>query len=234
MAFAVTKVQCYGIEAEEPLNKRYRQYMYLNITAANTDVDLDLGDNQTGSLGTFWDAVDGTATGAGALLAIQDIVTRAETFDGFGGEWMSRAQADASASGIIALNSAATAGGNATETLTVTGLTVATDSVLGISQYTDGAGAAVGILAYGTAGQPTVNNQLSVTWNADPGAGALVRVVVSRTGITSVVAGTYQVTYANKTPNILFASGDAPTSYEVILKWILMPQVAPVEYYAQV
>jgi hypothetical protein len=78
MAFAITKVQAYGIESEEPLNKRYRQYMYLTVTATAADVALDLGSNQTGSLGTFWTATSGTTVGAGALQAIQDIVTRAE------------------------------------------------------------------------------------------------------------------------------------------------------------
>lgn len=78
MAFAITKVQAYGIEAEEPLNRRYRQYMYLTLTATSADVALDLGANQTGSLGTFWTAVSGSDIGANALKAIQDIVTRAE------------------------------------------------------------------------------------------------------------------------------------------------------------
>lgn len=142
MAFAITKVQAYGIEAEEPLNKRYRQYMYLTLTAANTDVDLDLGDNQAGSLGTFWDAVDGTAIGANALLAIQDIVTRAEV-----GE---------------------------------------SASLSPLSYYQGGAASGV----------------------------------------------VYTVTLANKCPNILFASGSAPTAYTVCLKWVLAPQTAPVYYEA--
>ncbi len=110
MTFALAKVQAYGIEAEEPLNKRYRQDLILTITAANTDVDLDLGDYIAGSLGTFWDAVDGTATGAGALQAMQDIGTRAEAFDGFGGNFMTRAQVDAASTLITALNSGASTG----------------------------------------------------------------------------------------------------------------------------
>lgn len=232
MAFAITKVQCYGQEAEEPVNKRYRQFMTLNITAANTDVDLDLGDNQSGSLGTFWDAVDGTTIGAAALTAIQDIVTRAEQFASFGGEWTSRAQADGSVSSVVILDSAASAGGAAAEAYTVTGL-LTTDSIIGVTQFVDGAGAATGILSYGNAsGNAAADNALTVTYNADPGAGAKVKVAVLRAGVTSVSAGTYQVTYTNHTPNILFASGDAPTSYTVSLEWILQPQVAPVEYYA--
>lgn len=143
MTFALTKVQAYGIEAEEPLNKRYRQYMYLTITAANTDTALDLGSNQTGSLGTFWTAVSGSAPGSGALQAIQDIVTRAEV-----GE-------SASLSSLINFQGS------------------------------------------------------SATGNA------------------------YTVTLSNKTPNITFASGSAPTSYTVTLKWVLQPQTFPVSYYAE-
>lgn len=78
MAFAITKVSAYGFEIEEPLNKRYHQFMFLTLTAAATDVDLDLGDYVAGSLGTFWDAVDGTDIGASSLKTIQDIGSRAE------------------------------------------------------------------------------------------------------------------------------------------------------------
>lgn len=230
MTFAVTKVQAYGIEAEEALNKRYRQYMILTITAANTDVDLDLGDNQSGSLGTFWTAADDSATGAGALLAIQDIVTRAEYFDSFGGNFMDRAQVDAASRLITALNSAASTGGSATETLAVVGL-VTTDTILAATIVNDGATAAY---MQEAASACAANAQYIVKFSADPGSGAQVRVAIARAaGTTAVEAGTYQVSYANKTPNILFATTDAPTAYVVVLKWILQPQTAPVEYYAQ-
>lgn len=144
MAMVITKVQAYGIEAEEPVNKRYRQYMYLTLTTANTDVDYDFGDNQTGSLGTFWTATSGTTVGAGALKAIQDIVTRAEVGESC--------------------------------------------SLSPLSYYQGGAA-----------------------------AGAV-----------------YTVTLANKCPNVLFASGSAPTSFTVCLKWVLAPQTAPIQYDAAV
>lgn len=230
MTFVVTKVQAYGIEAEEPLNKRYRQYMYLTITAANTDVALDLGSNQAGSLGTFWTAADDTATGAGALLAIQDIVTRAEVFDSWGGEWNSRAQVDAASTLITALNSTASTGGTAAQSLGLVGA-VTGDIVLGATVVTAASGAVALQVAASSIATAAV---YPVTFTGDPGSGAVVRVALKRAaGTTAVEAGTYQVSYANKTPNFLFASGDAPTSYEVILKWILQPQTAPVEYYAQ-
>lgn len=232
MAFAITKVQCYGIEAEEPVNKRYRQYMVLNLTAANTDVDLDLGDNQTGSLGTFWDAVDGTTIGANALLAIQDIVTRAESFDSFGGNFLDRAQADSSFGAITVTNSSASTGGSASETLTLTGAATG-DTVL--SAYLV-AGPTGTVTLQRAASSIATADAFPVVFTGDPGTTAVARVVLQRASGSSgaVAAGTYAVSYANKTPNILFSSGDAPTTYEIILKWILAPQVAPVEYYASV
>lgn len=225
MTFAITKVQCYGQEAEEPLNKRYRQFMMLNITAANTDNDLDLGDNQTGSLGTFWDAVDGTDIGLNALKCIQDIVTRAEQFASWGGEaLLSRQQSDVS--GVTTIDSAASAGGNATEALTFTGL-ASGDTILALTGKTAGANSA-SIRAFGTPG----TNSLSVTFTADPGAAAVVRALVQKAagGTVAPGAGQFSVTFANKTPNFLFASGDAPTEYEVSLEWVLQPQTFPVEY----
>jgi hypothetical protein len=228
MAFAITKVQCYGIEAEEPLNKRYRQYMVLNITGLATDTDLDLGDNQTGSLGTFWDAVDGTDIGAKSLYAIQDIVTRAESFDSFGGNFLDRAQADSSGGAITVTNSGASTGGSASETLTLTGAATG-DTV--ISAYVS-TGASGTVALKSAASSIATASQFPVVFTGDPGAGAIVRVALQRAaGSTGAVApGTYTVSYANKTPNITFGTSDAPTTYEIVLKWVLQPQTYPVEY----
>lgn len=221
MAFVITKVQAYGQEAEEPVNKRYRQFLMLDITAANTDVDLDLGDNQAGSLGTFWNAVDATDTGANALIAIQDIVTRAEAFASLGGNWMTRAQSDASQSSVISYSATPQAPGGTTATYVVTGL-LATDTVIGVTPI-------VGTSPIEKL-TSTADNQAVVEYVADPGAGATVNIAVLRAGVTSVAAGTYQLTYANKTPNILFSSGDAPTSFQITLEWVLQPQTSPVEF----
>jgi hypothetical protein len=228
MAFAITKVQAYGIESEEPVNKRYRQYMMLTLTAAATDVALDLGSNQTGSLGTFWTATSGTTVGAGALQAIQDIVTRAEAFSDFGGEWMTRSQANAT-SGLITYDSAVSTGGAATEALTVTGLAVA-DTIYAVSQLTKGANATA-LNSWTDTGRTV--NLLTVGWTGNPGAGSIVRVLVKKAaGSLSPAAGQFTVTYANHTPNITFASGDAPTAYEISLEWILSQQSEPVSYFA--
>lgn len=228
MAFAITKVQCYGIEAEEPVNKRYRQYMILTLTAANTDVDLDLGDNQTGSLGTFWDAVDGTTIGANSLKAIQDIVTRADYFDDFGGTFKDRAQQDSSGGAISVVNSGATTGGADTETVTLSGAATG-DTVASVYLSTTASGS---VVLQSAASSIATAGQIDLNFSGDPGAGAIARVALLKAsgGAGSVSAGAYTVSYANKTPNILFATGDAPTSYAIVLKWILQPQTSPVEY----
>lgn len=227
MAFVLSKVQAYGIESEEPLNKRYRQYMYLTIAADNTDTDLNIGDNQTGSLGTFWNAVDATATGAQALTAIQDIVTRAEYFDSLGGNFMDRAQVDPSGGTFQSLNSSATTGGSATEVLTLTGAATG-DTVAAVYTST---GATGSIVLKSAASSIATAAQISTIWTGDPGAGGIVRVLLRKAAGSAVEAGSYSLSYANKCPNITFASGDAPTAYVVALKWILMPNVAPVEFY---
>ncbi len=227
MTFALTKVQCYGIESEEPLNKRYRQYMYLTGTGANTNVAMDFGLYIAGSLGTFWTAVG--AANAGALTAINDIGTRAQFFDSVSGDFQSRAQVDPASTLISALTSAAYGGGSATPTLTVTGL-LTTDTILGATQILKNQNSLPLIAAAGTC---AVADQYIVGYSADPGTTGTVRVVFSRAaGTTGVEAGTYQVTYSNKTANLLFSSGDAPTTWNVVLKWVLNPGVGPVEYYA--
>lgn len=231
MAFVLTKIQCYGIEAEEAVNKRYQQKAILTITAANTDVDLDLGDLGA-TPGTFWNAVDATATGLKGLAAFRDIATRAQSFVGFGGTSIAGyVQGDSSIPVVSALDSSASAGGSATETLTVTGL-LTTDTILGATIVEDG-----GTPAYIQEAAKTcaVNGQYVVTFSADPGAGAEVRVIISR-AITAVQSGTYQVsmdsTYTQM-PNILFLSGNAPTAYVLELSWVLKPQEQPVELYAE-
>lgn len=74
MAFALTKVEAFGYYRDEVVTKRVAvQVLDLYITAANTDVALDLSNNT----GTFFTAVGGTAPGAACLQAIKDIAVRA-------------------------------------------------------------------------------------------------------------------------------------------------------------
>lgn len=75
---------------------------------------------------------------------------------------------------ILALTSDASAGGNATETMAVTGLK-ATDEVLSVSQKTAGA-ANLPLLGWSN----VADNAIDCTWSADPLANAVVVVLVRR------------------------------------------------------
>ncbi len=188
----------------------------------------------SGSLGTFWTAAGGSTIGAKALQAIRDIVTRASFYEFVGSEQLAGKQKqDASDVRITKIDSAVTLGGNATETVTVTGL-LTTDVILSVNQFVDGAGAGVGILAYGGAtGVCSVADQLSVTWNADPGANAKIRVAVQRAAATiTPLAGQYTEAVGTKAPNITFATTDAPTTCKLTIAWHLIEGHPPVELYA--
>lgn len=112
MTFALTKVRAYGVEAEEPRNKRYRQFLVLDITAANTDVDLDIGEHVSGSLGTFWNAVDGSEPGDTGLKAIRDIVKRADCLVAVGGKGVVDLQRGTSAASGVYTQATANKGPN--------------------------------------------------------------------------------------------------------------------------
>ncbi len=222
MTFALASVKAYGVEAEEPVNNKYKQCLALSITAANTDTALDLGTYA----GTFWSAVGATEPGITALLAIKDIQTRAKSFLGIAGTGVAgKSQVQG---GITKLDSSASAGGAATETLTVTGL-LTTDVLLAVSQFVKGANGTA-LIAYGGAtGVCSVNGQLGVEWTANPGAGAKLRVEVLR---ATPVSGQYILSMNGtngQLPDVTFFSGDAPTSYTVVLTWELKDGEIPVE-----
>jgi hypothetical protein len=75
---------------------------------------------------------------------------------------------------IRTYDSAASAGGAATETLTVTGLAAA-DTILAVSQKTKGANGTAIIKWTDTS---RTADQLAVEWTGNPGAGAVIRVLV--------------------------------------------------------
>jgi len=225
MAFTLSKIRAYGIEAEEPVNKRYQQKLILNIAGLATDVDLDLGDYS----GTFWTAVGATQPGITALKAIKDIQTLADSFVGLGATSLAGYTQQPAVGGIVTYDSAASAGGSTSETLTVTGLAVG-DVILAASQRVVGANASA-LSGFGT----VALNSLPVTFTANPGAGAIVRVLVrkvSTAAAVAVTAGGYSLVMNSTNtmlPDILFASGNAPLSYVLELSWILKDAQQPVE-----
>lgn len=78
MAFALTGVHAYGVEIDESVTSKFKQYMKLKGTATTADVAYDFGACVAGALGTFWTAVSGSEPGATALAAIQQISAVAE------------------------------------------------------------------------------------------------------------------------------------------------------------
>lgn len=224
MTMALTKARAWGVETEEPVNRRYLQYLRLQITGANTDVTYDFGQHVSGSLGTFWDAVDGSEPGDTALKTIRDIAKRAEAFLWIAGTGLStRTAEDATRTVVQALTSEVYAGGSATPTLTVTGL-LTTDTILGATQIAANANTLPLIGAAATCG---TNSQYAVVYSADPGGSGTVRVLFSR-ATTTPEAGTYIQSLGTLAPNILFASGDAPTTMDLTLCWMLKDNEEPV------
>lgn len=228
MAFAIVKAKMYGIQTGAPQRSKGIQVVELELTGANTDIDLDLGD----PTGTFW--TDAASSSPNCYAAVHSILTNiganALSFiDVRGAALAAYAQAAvASTSGVTVINSAASAGGNATETMTVTGL-LTTDTIVSVDQFVKGAGTYTGPVAFGNAsGNAAANNALSVTFDADPGAGAKVKVAVVRSAAGALGTGQYSVAMQNGLPNLTFKSGDAPTSYKLCLTWLCGQSFKPI------
>lgn len=75
---------------------------------------------------------------------------------------------------VLVYTSSASAGGAATEVMTLTGI-LATDTILAVSQSVKGANS-LPLLGFNTLG----NNALTAVWSADPGANAVIIVHVKR------------------------------------------------------
>lgn len=218
MTFAITGYKAYGVEGEEPISSKcYQQFLTLNITAANTDTDMDIGDYVAGALGTFWTAADDSDEGLAALKLIRQICARAASFQGVAG--LSAYAQQAAAGAIAYYDSAAATGGAASEALTVTGLAAA-DTILSITpRVTSG----FGVIAFNT----QVLNGVTVVCQGNITASAVFRVAVLKAASGSPQAGGYTLSVANLAPNLAFVSGSAPTSIALTLSWELQTGVAP-------
>lgn len=75
---------------------------------------------------------------------------------------------------ILVFTSSASSGGSDTEVMTLTGI-AATDTILAVSESVKGVNSAP-LLGYNT----LATNALTGVWSADPGAGAVIKVVVLR------------------------------------------------------
>lgn len=210
MAFALTGFSARGIDVKTPTKKRGIQQVVLSVTGAAADVDLDIGDDA----GTFWTAAQADATygalAAKALTILNQIVDNAAAL-------VAVKSPELLVKNIVTtLDSAASAGGSATETLTVTGL-LTTDKILGATIVEDGANPAYIQEAAKTC---ATNGQYVVTFSADPGAGAEVRVLIQRDGAA--------ITTQDKRPNITMDAATGETSYTIILEYELNDGIYPV------
>lgn len=107
MAFALTSWVAYGTPIEG-VKDRYHQHLVLKCTSTNTDVSLDFDEFAAGSLGTFWDAVDGSEPGDGALQAVRNIAPKVDCLIGLGGDTpVGNAQDTSAGSGVFVCEVAA-------------------------------------------------------------------------------------------------------------------------------
>lgn len=222
MTFALTKFEAWGVEIDEPVTKKFMQYARLVITAAATDVALDIGTDA----GTFWTAAlangtYGTSVATPALAALQNIVAKSSAFLGFRDSGLSCR--NVLSGGVKSISSSAGAGGAATEAMVVTGLGLAAaDTIIGVTQKTKGANN-LPLLGYTT----QAANALTCVWSADPGAGAVVQVSILRSGLVAIVGG-YVMTISNQRPLITMAASDGLTAYDMQLSWTLKPNESPI------
>lgn len=226
MTLALTAFQAYAVEIDEPLQKRFIQRAEFDITGAATDATYDFGTYA----GTFWTAVGGSTVGAVALKAVKDINVAATCFLWAGGLGLTgKTMVGGTGGSVISYNSAASAGGAATEALAVVGLAT-TDTILAVSQQAKGANSTALNLWTDTGRTVDV---LTVGWTANPGAGSIVRVLVRKaSAATTPVAGQYQIVLDGtntKIPNITFGTADAPLVAKLVLEWELPNNAWPIQ-----
>lgn len=215
MTLAVTAVEAFAKEIDEPLTKRFQQTLVLTTSGANTDVTYDFGLYVAGSLGTFWTAVGADASfGQTALGLFNTIATQYKTYLGVYSPYL-YVRSKQVGGETLGFTSAAISTGTSVSA-TVTGLAVG-DVVQSVTQATANSNNLVPV-AYGA----VTANTLALSYATTSGTGGTVRVVVYRPSGTLVAStGQYTETNSNGASNITFASGDAPTSAIWYFTWDL-------------
>lgn len=218
MARAVTAFQAFGIYRDEPVTNKAVQIFKITGTAANTDTAFDFGNFS----GTFWTDAGGSVPGAAALRALRDISSRAQQFFEIGGLGIkTRTQSSAQ----LQLLSGTVAAGSATPLVTVTGLAT-TDVILAVTQRVQGANN-LPLLGWNT----QITNGITAAYSANPGANAVLDVLFRRPAAATPSSGAYILVMDSTNilvPNLTFASGDVPTTFDIILWWILKDGEQPV------
>lgn len=252
----------YGLKAVKDINIAARTFMsaegigllgYVQADASVPQVLSILSAASAGGAAAEAYTVTGLASAAGGdtiLSVVPEVASatgRASIIN------LSGAVASGSATPAITVTGLVTTG-NGDTILAVTQTTKGANSLPLLGWNTQTAGAIVGVYSADPGASGVVNvcvqrtatvdtytpvswgtqvtNGLTVTYGANPGAGAKVRVTVSRAAVTTVQAGTYQLTMdATNTniPDILFLSGDAPTAFKIVYQWSLKDGVNPIE-----
>lgn len=201
MTVALTAVRISPLENEASFRKIFAHIVEVDLTAANTDTTVDFA--ALGAADTL-NAVNG--------LYLATVLARAgKILNVF--EFHSNRGAG---SATLSFLSAASAGGAATETYTVTGLAVG-DVVEAVTPAITSPNA-VYTKAYGT----VAANALPVTYSGDPGVGAKVKVTVLRAG--GVNGSDYVVGGTVTAPTATFAGGG---STPTVLNFVLMVEILP-------
>lgn len=210
MTFALTKFKAYGIEADQVVDKYEKQVAVFTITAANTDLDLDIGDYT----GTFWSAVGSSAVGSQALIAIKDINKRAETFIAVRGSSIAGyVQSDASRTIVREFDSTATAGGSASQALTVTGL-LDTDTILSVTQKVAGTGVAE-VLTFASAASAGGGATEALTVTGLAASDTLLAATLKTKGANAAYLTGYSIAGANSLTAVFSADPGAGAVVQV-------------------
>lgn len=223
MAFSLSAFEAFPLQVGGAQPRRAIQRCILHIAGTSADVDLDIGDDS----GTFWTAAGATDIGAGALASLKQIIAQVSKVSGLFCPELDAYGVRASADSVVEtldLNSAASAGGNATETFTVTGL-LTTDNIISVDIKTMGAN---DVMVDTFPDAAAANNQLQVTFDGDPGVGLVLKVGFTRTSGATLSAGEYSLAYQNSRPNYTLPAASGLTAYTVIIDYLLLPNILPV------
>jgi hypothetical protein len=201
------------------------QQMDFLIVSANTDVNLDIANDTSGSLGTFWTAVTADATygtlATNALATMQSIVSNCSRFRSAMSEALiSRTKIGSGA--FQTLVSSSIPSGTSVNAV-VTGL-LATDTIVSVDQSVANANSVTPV-AWGT----PAANALPLTYASTSGTGGAVSVLIFRgTGTLTIYPGQYGLSLSNHLPLITFNSGTAPTTQILTLSWRMQDGVLPI------
>lgn len=222
MSRAVTAVEAFGREIDEPITKRFQQVLHLSVTGLATDTAYDFSN----AAGAFWtDALADVTYGSvatQALAVLRAIQAGAKNFLSVQSPQL--APKTVMGATIQSINGTV-ASGSATPAVTVTGL-LTTDVILSVTQTTKGANS-LPLLGWNS----QVAGGITAVYSADPGASGVLQVTFLRpAGTQTPGKGQYLVSVSSSVPNLTYASGDAPTSAEIYMAWDMRDGSHPTKY----